>query len=134
MNPIVLDTSSYLFFTFLFSLPFIGTAILYCLTKLLKFKHYSLKKAFLIILLSTISFILISIFITFALHYLYGPGAESRYTSGIISFITFITQTIVIKEVFKESTSRTILVSFLTTLCTVLILFLFPLITLLLDE
>lgn len=134
MNSTTSGLSPYFFLIFLLGIPFIGAVFLHYLTKFLRFKHTSLKKALLSILITFISYILISILIAVLIHYFSQTEETGEVSTLTVASVTFLTQTVAIKKLFKESTSKTISASMLTTLGVFLVLAILPLFHLVLSK
>jgi hypothetical protein len=127
MNQDTVSSNIYIFLAFNLSLPFVKILVLYGLTKLLKFKIISLKKTSLVVLVNLIAFICFAVLV----HYL-EKKVEIDYAS-LVLLLLFIIQTLAIKKLFKETFSKTLYASFLTTLSLMFLLMLYPLVTLLLN-
>lgn len=129
MNPTTSNTALSLYYVFIGFLPFIGTIILYFVTKLLRFKRPSLKNSFYTILLSATSLVIVSVLIALLVHYVDAlDGWQRNLSAFTVGAATFLTQTIAIKKFFGESTVKTITTSTLTSLGIFFFLALHPLV------
>lgn len=127
-----MDSSLIIYFLFAACTPFVAIAVLYCLTRLLKFKHPSLKKTFFTILLSTACWIVMSLFIAIGYYCFYGSVIESGgVTSLVLMVSTLSAETIAIKKLFAESWVKAIFASILSSFGVFLFLILAPIVHLL---